>query len=203
MTVAEVLRKKNPSTPIDIYVQDPDYSPICKEVLTKFGFQVIDCHGALGFTMIDESTVVLNHNAPIPIREIVADIARPAAMYWKPEIPQEEHDAEPELSGRLRDMDSVRTRRMMTQYNRLVIPGASLSQHPYYDYDSRVRMYDFQTEPFGNSVLYVRKPEFASQPFEPFEPSEPSENSPSSEQCEHSESSSGWCPCRITDCRVS
>ncbi|KAI1208530.1 uncharacterized protein F4807DRAFT_429971 [Annulohypoxylon truncatum] len=170
MTIARTLEKKNPSSKIPIYLQDPDYSFVCKLLLLEMGFQVIDGHGARGFTMINERTLVMSHNASIPIREVIADTSRPAVLYCKPEIPQEEHNKDEHnahLANSMKDMDSVRTKRMMTEYDFVPIPGASLSHYAYYDYNNRVRGQGKDGEPFGNSVLYVRKHAYASQPFQP------------------------------------
>ncbi|KAI0888221.1 uncharacterized protein GGS22DRAFT_155359 [Annulohypoxylon maeteangense] len=158
LTIARTLEEKNASTRIGIYLQDPGYTSACKEALSLMGFQVIGGHGAHGFTMINEHTFVMSHNAPIPIREIVADIARPAAMYWKPELADEELDIDPDLRVSLGDIDSVRTRRMMVEYDPIPIPGASIGQHPYYDFASRLGRRGIAGEPFGNSALYVKKP---------------------------------------------
>ncbi|KAI1446646.1 hypothetical protein F5Y02DRAFT_416934 [Annulohypoxylon stygium] len=158
MTVARVIRRMYPGKEVPVWVQDPDYNEVDKVVLNFFGFRVVEGHGALGFTKIDTHTFVLNHNASFPMREIVADLDRPAAVFWKPEIPQDQHDANPQLARTMRDVDSVRTRRMMQEYDHEPIPGSSLNFHQYYDYSQRLRGQWRGGEIFGNSALYIRKP---------------------------------------------
>ncbi|KAI1091072.1 hypothetical protein F5B19DRAFT_460210 [Rostrohypoxylon terebratum] len=157
MSIARSIRSRNPNNPIPIYVQDPDYNDVDKEVLAYFDFQVVEGHGAAGFAMVDPNTFVLAHNANFPVREIIADIVRPAAMYWKPTIPQAQHDENRAFAVHARDVDSVRTRQMMANYNHVPIQGSSLSRYPFYDFYDRCRGPWLRGEVFSNSTLYIRK----------------------------------------------
>jgi hypothetical protein len=65
---------------IKCYAQDPIYTPIDEQVLGEAGFDVVDDPKA--FLEVDESSVVIAIAPDIPVRQIVADIARPAMMIW-------------------------------------------------------------------------------------------------------------------------
>jgi hypothetical protein len=62
------------------YAQDPAYSEIDKRLLEKEGFAILD--DPRGFLEVDNSSVVLSIAPNIPVRQIVADIARPALLVW-------------------------------------------------------------------------------------------------------------------------
>jgi hypothetical protein len=66
---------------IKCYAQDPIYTSVDKQVLDGAGFTVIDDPRA--FLEIDKASVVISIAPDIPVRQIVADIARPAIMIWK------------------------------------------------------------------------------------------------------------------------
>lgn len=65
---------------IKCYAQDPIYTPVDEQVLSEAGFTVLDDPRA--FLEIDEASVVIAKAPDIPVRQIVADIARPAIMIW-------------------------------------------------------------------------------------------------------------------------
>jgi hypothetical protein len=65
---------------IKCYAQDPIYTPVDEEVLSEAGFTIVDDPRA--FLEIDEASVVISIAPNIPVRQIVADIARPAIMIW-------------------------------------------------------------------------------------------------------------------------
>ncbi|KAL2157122.1 hypothetical protein VTH06DRAFT_6410 [Thermothelomyces fergusii] len=62
------------------YAQDPVYHPLDKAVLSSEGVVVLDDPRA--FLEVDESSVVVSPYPNVPVREIVADIARPVVMIW-------------------------------------------------------------------------------------------------------------------------
>jgi hypothetical protein len=66
---------------IKCYAQDPIYTPVDEQVLGEAGFTVVDDPRA--FLEVDGSSVVIAIAPDIPIRQIVADIARPAIMIWE------------------------------------------------------------------------------------------------------------------------
>lgn len=63
---------------IQCYAQDPVYTLVDEQVLREAGFAVIDDPRA--FLEVDEASVVIAISADIPVRQIIADIARPAIM---------------------------------------------------------------------------------------------------------------------------
>lgn len=65
---------------IKIYAQDPGYTGPAKEILAEHGITVMA--DPEGFLQIDEPTVVVSITPSICVRQIVADIARPARMTW-------------------------------------------------------------------------------------------------------------------------
>ncbi|OTA67104.1 hypothetical protein K449DRAFT_462076 [Hypoxylon sp. EC38] len=156
LTVARVLGEKQGGKKIPVYVQEPAYTAVCKEVLPKFGFNVIDCFGARGLTMIDNNTVVLVHFPAFAIRQIVADLGvRPAAMFWKPEITEAEWEGLSKYDkDNWHDVDTAKTREMMHQYTRVDLPGAKITQTSFY---KLLDVYDFNHhDVFIGSTWYVR-----------------------------------------------
>ncbi|CAJ2511014.1 Uu.00g066390.m01.CDS01 [Anthostomella pinea] len=81
LTIAGVLKRKL-GAPIEIIVQDPVYSTVGKAVLTDHGMKPVDGVGGKAFLDIDSRTFVFTVFPEIPIRQIVADLARPAGMFW-------------------------------------------------------------------------------------------------------------------------
>jgi len=81
VTLREVLSQwQNPGHGIKCYAQDPGYTSIDKEVLKRSGVIVVD--DPQGFLEVDDSTAVLSFGANVPVRQIIADISRPAMMIW-------------------------------------------------------------------------------------------------------------------------
>jgi hypothetical protein len=97
ITVAEVLGKQLPGARPVIMAQDPAYSALAKRILKEDGIEVIDGYGSLAFTLIDEETLVFSCCPNIPVKQIVADIARPAAMIWDRVKPESEERSEWEV----------------------------------------------------------------------------------------------------------
>ena len=64
--------------PLTCYSQDPRYTPNDKIVLKDHFITVID--DPRGFLEVDESTTVISIAPNIPLKEVIADIARPAMM---------------------------------------------------------------------------------------------------------------------------
>lgn len=65
---------------IQCYAQDPIYTPVDEQVLSSQGFVVVDDPRA--FLEIDEASVVICLSPDIPVRQIIADISRPAMLFW-------------------------------------------------------------------------------------------------------------------------
>ncbi|CAJ2504334.1 Uu.00g117280.m01.CDS01 [Anthostomella pinea] len=112
--IATTIREMNPKKDITVYLQDPAYRSDCRQVLGVAGFKVIHCYGAKGFTLIDDNSFVFCHNPDFPFREIVADIARPAVLGMRPQRSEAESRSEEEQ--RKVDRDSVRSRKMLEEY---------------------------------------------------------------------------------------
>jgi hypothetical protein len=82
LTLREILSRRLTTGQPEIrcFAQDPVYGEGDKEVLGRVGIAVLD--DPRGFLEVDDETVVLSFCPNIPVRQIVADIARPAVMIW-------------------------------------------------------------------------------------------------------------------------
>jgi hypothetical protein len=81
VTICKVLSEKNGENGIACYAQDPAYSEIDKLILNENGFTVLDDpHGLL---QVDESTLVLSFGPDVPVKQVVLDLVKPAAMIWE------------------------------------------------------------------------------------------------------------------------
>lgn len=68
--------------PFSCYAQDSDYQSVDKVVLGQHGIEVIDDPRA--WLEIDERSILFSCAPNVPVKEIVADIARPAVVIWEP-----------------------------------------------------------------------------------------------------------------------
>ena len=87
LTIRDVLAKGDTKgTPgksrpeIKCFAQDPAYTPVDKQILHENGITVVDDPRA--FLEVDEASVLISAFPDIPVRQIVADIARPALIIW-------------------------------------------------------------------------------------------------------------------------
>ncbi len=62
---------------IKLLAQDPDYTDEAKAILTSYGFSIIGDFGAGGFAEIGDDTLVFSVFVEAPLKQIIADIARP------------------------------------------------------------------------------------------------------------------------------
>ncbi|KAI1641726.1 uncharacterized protein F4817DRAFT_362849 [Daldinia loculata] len=158
LTVARALNGRkgtNQENNVPVYLQDPAYTTVCKSVLSDtYGFKIIDGFGARGFTMVDENTLVMGHHPNYPLREIIADIARPAAMCWSPPNRELFENEPPRRKIYATDVDSVRVYEMLKEYEETPIPGFR-SRKPFADHDNF--QIEWMEEPFYDSVWYIRK----------------------------------------------
>ncbi|CAJ2511015.1 Uu.00g066400.m01.CDS01 [Anthostomella pinea] len=106
LTIAEILQQRFGGL-IEILAQDPCYSTVSKTILREQGIEPIAGHGAKAFLAINSRTFVFTICPSIPVRQIVADIARPAGIHV------------------FIDADSPRTRRMMQEYEEYRLAPAS------------------------------------------------------------------------------
>lgn len=87
LTIRDFLQRKNGSQ-IRCFAQDPAYTEIDKAVLQSTGITVLDDPRA--FLEVDEASFIVSVGPDVPVRQIVIDIARPAAMIWdKVKSPEE------------------------------------------------------------------------------------------------------------------
>lgn len=63
------------------YVQDPANRPVDKAVLGEHGIEVIDDPRA--WLEVVERSVLFSCGSNVPVKEIVADVARPAVVIWE------------------------------------------------------------------------------------------------------------------------
>ncbi|KAI0485739.1 hypothetical protein F4859DRAFT_511933 [Xylaria cf. heliscus] len=102
---------------VSLLVQEPLYTNVCVKVLRDSGFNIIKGFGAMGFAIVDDSTVVLAHHPSFPLREIIADIARPALISMRAQEPADGPTQQPQgLLDFRADVDSVRSRKMLEEY---------------------------------------------------------------------------------------
>lgn len=85
LTVREWLKRRDadtqtPDIKIPCFIQDPGNTSVDKEVLPKFDMTVVDDGDA--FINVDEQSVWLSIGPDIPVKEVIADIARPAVVIW-------------------------------------------------------------------------------------------------------------------------
>lgn len=94
LTMARVLNQRTGRS-IRCYSQEPRYSQVCRKVLGRLGFTVLD--GAKGFLEVDNSTLVFTSCPDVPVKQIVTELARPAVIIWNTAVPVEEERTEWEL----------------------------------------------------------------------------------------------------------
>lgn len=79
LTIATILSVESGKN-MEIFAQDPAYSHSSKRYLGGLGMKVIGEHGAGGFSKIDSDAVVFFCFPGAPVRQIIADIGRPAII---------------------------------------------------------------------------------------------------------------------------
>ncbi|KAK2605023.1 hypothetical protein N8I77_007903 [Diaporthe amygdali] len=65
---------------IQCFAQDSTYTQVDRDVLKEKGIRVLDDPRA--FLEVDDSTIVLSFSPDVPVRQIITDLARPAALLW-------------------------------------------------------------------------------------------------------------------------
>ncbi|CAP95580.1 Pc21g06830 [Penicillium rubens Wisconsin 54-1255] len=116
ITIAQLCRG-NETVPL--LAQDPDYTELAEKILTNNGFKIVGPHGAGGFAEIDEESIVISAFAAAPVKQIIADLARPMLIistgfnvFNSNEKP-------------LADAESPRTRQMWLDYDVYTLPSHS------------------------------------------------------------------------------
>ncbi|GAB1312677.1 hypothetical protein MFIFM68171_02887 [Madurella fahalii] len=82
LTLRDILeRRQGADQPqIACFAQDPVYTEADREVLARLDIKVLEDPRA--FLEVDDDTLVISVAPNIPVRQIIADIARPAIMIW-------------------------------------------------------------------------------------------------------------------------
>ena len=82
LTIANVIRScaKTRDIGLRLLTQDPGYSDETKDMLKGIGFEVIGEYGAGGFAEVDNESVVFSAFTRAPVKQIIADLARPVAI---------------------------------------------------------------------------------------------------------------------------
>ncbi|KAI0007905.1 hypothetical protein F4779DRAFT_481146 [Xylariaceae sp. FL0662B] len=89
--------------PVSVFVQDPSYTRNEEMILLRNDYEVVGRYGARGFAMIDETTMVFSPHPKTCVKEIVAEIAKPAAMFWTPVLPVELRERESNIMHEISD----------------------------------------------------------------------------------------------------
>ncbi|CAL5872489.1 uncharacterized protein PFLUO_LOCUS6753 [Penicillium psychrofluorescens] len=77
LTIAQLCRGNEI---VSLLTQDPEYTEVAEEILTKKEFEIVGTHGAGGFAEIDEESIIISPFAAAPVKQIIADIARPVLI---------------------------------------------------------------------------------------------------------------------------
>jgi hypothetical protein len=80
MVASLAKRGLNGGQEIKCYAQDPVYDEIDKEFLTSIGIAPLD--DPKGFLAVDQQTLVFSVSPNVPVKQIITDLQRPAAMVW-------------------------------------------------------------------------------------------------------------------------
>ncbi|KJK81980.1 hypothetical protein H634G_03244 [Metarhizium anisopliae BRIP 53293] len=77
LTLAKMLQEHTGNS-VKCFAQDPAYSNTCKDILGKRDVEIV--HGDTGFLLVDENSIMLSFSPTVPVRQVIADLARPAMM---------------------------------------------------------------------------------------------------------------------------
>lgn len=78
--IVEKLQTAGQAAQIECFAQDPVYTETDRRLLRSFGIKDLD--DPRGFLEVDDDSLVISFSPSIPVRQIIADIARPAVMIW-------------------------------------------------------------------------------------------------------------------------
>ncbi|CAG8229735.1 unnamed protein product [Penicillium salamii] len=96
-----------------------DYTEVAEEILTKKEFKIVGTHGAGGFAEVDDESIIIPPFAAAPIKQIIADLARPALII-STGFEVFNGNEKP-----LADAESPRTRQMWLEYDTYSLPSHS------------------------------------------------------------------------------
>ncbi|OAR01716.1 hypothetical protein LLEC1_03255 [Akanthomyces lecanii] len=143
LTMAETLtakqdREVKAGGVVRCYTQEPAYADTEKALLAKLSFTVLE--DPKGFLEVDEHTLVFSVIPNVPVRQIVTDMASPAAMVWN-EIEEDraceaqkdyrmemKWGEEMRISPWLTDEGSTRVTEMGKHYRHFSLPGDPFDQ---------------------------------------------------------------------------
>ncbi|KAL2869688.1 SRR1 family protein [Aspergillus lucknowensis] len=129
LVTAQRLLQRRHANEVFCYVQDPAYTERDQSVLEAHGIKVVD--DPEGFLEVDESSLVFSCAPNVPVKQIIADIARPAVIIW-------DRVGNGNDKGHLEtDPDSPRVRQVMSSFYRTL-------EFPH-------------DEHFGDIAVYARK----------------------------------------------
>ncbi|KAL3424157.1 hypothetical protein PVAG01_03438 [Phlyctema vagabunda] len=118
LTLADVCRMCTGTT-IRLLAQDPDYTVKSQKILTENGFEIVGQFGAGGFSEIDGESIVLSPFPSAPVKQILADTARPALVISDGFGAFNDHEKP------WADADSPRTKQMWQEYQCSEFPVSS------------------------------------------------------------------------------
>ncbi|KAI5925354.1 hypothetical protein F4810DRAFT_708740 [Camillea tinctor] len=114
-TIADMISERF-GTNVRKLTQDPGYSEITKDCLRIHGFGVIDTPGLVsGYLEIDNNSIVVSIYLPQPIKQMIADLARPLMIITNAIIPDTPENRFIERDA-LKFAESPRTREMWQDY---------------------------------------------------------------------------------------
>ncbi|KAI0858078.1 hypothetical protein F4860DRAFT_327435 [Xylaria cubensis] len=124
LTIADIARsyKTAEDSGIRLLTQDPNYSDETKDILQKIGFEVVGEYGAGGFAELDHESIVFSAFAAAPVKQIIADLARPAAIICAERTSAGVYN---HLQKPWADPESPRTRQMWNEYETWNFPVSS------------------------------------------------------------------------------
>jgi hypothetical protein len=79
LTMAEICRRWSAGE-VQLLAQDPAYMEQTMGILKESGFSFVGSYGAAGFAQVDEETLVFSACVGAPLKQIIADIARPQVV---------------------------------------------------------------------------------------------------------------------------
>ncbi|KAI1403939.1 hypothetical protein F4819DRAFT_185429 [Hypoxylon fuscum] len=112
LTIATTLGSAA-SSQVEIFVQDPRYTHADEAIFRDVGITIVGEHCAGGFGKVDDDCAVFFRFPAAPVRQIIADIARPAIIIGNNKV----HILNKDRSFPFPcDADSPRTREMFEEY---------------------------------------------------------------------------------------
>ncbi|KAJ5177755.1 uncharacterized protein N7500_000454 [Penicillium coprophilum] len=159
ITLKDWLKKKDPGKELSCYIQDVLNTSADKDFLAKFGFEVVD--DPAGWSKVDEQSVVLSIAPDVPIKQIIAENARPAIVIWVKEKEEEEEKKDEEKRA---ERAKVRERQRKEKKEGLNLadilpptgtdPDTSRTREMMKGYD----MHELgDSQHFRDAVIYIRK----------------------------------------------